>query len=69
MDEMQKQKLLDYLRDEFPEPMSSHFTYDLVENVITYADDNLPRDMVLYHIAEMIPEVTAKELEHLLEEE
>ncbi len=68
MSEIEIQKLLDYIQSEFPEPMSNHFTYDLVENTIRYAVDNLPSDMVLYHIAEMIPEISADELADVIEE-
>ena len=69
MTEIDIEKLLHYIHEEFPQPMSNHFTYDLVGNIICYAVDNLPSDMVLYFIAEMIPEVEVDELVAVLDEE
>ena len=69
MDEIQISRLMNYLREEFPEPMQYHFTYDLVENVIRHADMNMSRDMVIYHISEMIPEVTMDEIVKVLDAE
>jgi len=71
MDEMQKRKLLDYIKEEWPEPMENHFTYDLVKNVIDFADSNWPEDiwMAVYHIVNIVPELTAEELTAILEEE
>ena len=57
MDQILKQKIIDYIREQFPEPMSNHFTYELVENVITFADENMNPDMTILHISNMIPEL------------
>lgn len=69
MDQILKQKIIDYIREQFPEPMSNHFTYELVENVIAFADENMNPDMVILHISNMIPELKIEELARLFEEE
>ena len=68
MSEIEIRKLLDYIESEF-ESMEDVWVYKLVENTIRYAVDNMPPDMVLYHISEMIPELTADELVAVVEEQ
>ncbi len=61
-------QLIQYIADEFPEPMENHFTYDMVSNIIKYAAKNFARNDALYHIAEIIPEVSTDELAPVLED-
>lgn len=68
MSEIEIRKLLDYIESEF-ESMEDVWVYKLVENTIRYAVDNMPSDMVLYHISEIIPELTADELVAVVDEE
>lgn len=59
-----KSQLLDYLREEFPESMRNHFTYDMVENLVDWVETHCDG---LYEAHEMIvnviPEVTMEEIE------
>ncbi len=59
-----KKELLDYLRQEFSEPMRNHFTYDMVENIIDWIEihcDGL--DEAHEMIVNIIPEVMMEEIE------
>ena len=55
---------MSYMREEFPNPMSNHFTYDLLENTINklieLTDD---RNQLTNWLEEIIPEVKREEIE------
>ena len=61
-------EFLSYMHDTFPEPMSNHFTYDLIRNLVVYAYEKKGHTSwsALYMIADIIPEVDAGELEEYL---
>ena len=52
------------MREEFPNPMSNHFTYDLLENTINklieFTDD---KNQLTDWLEEIIPEVKREEIE------
>ena len=55
---------MDFMREEFPEPMSNHFTYDLLENMINKMIDLTEYQSELADwLEEIIPEVTREEIE------
>lgn len=63
-----KQQILDYIHEEFPEPMSSHFTYGIIENIIDEVFNNTTRNSnpmdIAYKIVDMaIPEENEKDFE------
>lgn len=59
-----KEELLDYLHEEFPNPMKCHFTYELVENIIDYIENHCDGLEKAHEIlVNIIPEVTTKEIE------
>ena len=60
--------LIQYIKEEFPEPMENHFTYSIVENVIRNAVENNMGNFALYEITAIIPEVTAEELLCVIED-
>lgn len=61
---IEKKELLHYLWSEFPEPMKTHFTYDLVENIIDYAEEHCDGlEEAHEFLVNMIPEVTMEEIE------
>lgn len=53
---------MEYIHEEFPEPLKNHFTYDLVENIINYVIDQVDEtDEFISIIIKIIPEVTENE--------
>lgn len=54
---------MEYMRTEFPEPMKSHFTYELLQNTVEYLmeqfDDNT---QLASTICKIVPEVTKEEV-------
>ena len=58
-----KNELLHYLKKEFT-TMDYHFTWDLVENVIDYAEEHCNGlDEAHKFLVNMIPDVTMEEIE------
>ena len=57
------EEFMEYMREEFPEPMRNHFTYDLLQNTIEYLmeqfDDNKEFASVIVGI---VPEITDEEV-------
>ena len=54
---------MEFMRNEFPEPMKNHFTYDLLQNTIEYLMDQFDDNTELASmISEIVPEVTEKEV-------
>lgn len=55
---------MDFMREEFPNPLSNHFTYDLLENIvnklISLTDD---RNQLTDWLEDIIPEVKREEIE------
>lgn len=59
-----KNEFLDYLREEFPEPMQNHFTYDMVDSIIDWIETHCDGlDEAHEMIVNIIPEVTMEEVE------
>jgi hypothetical protein len=56
-------EFMEFMRNEFPEPMKSHFTYDLLRNTVEHLmeqfDDNTELASM---IAEIVPDVTEDEV-------
>ena len=56
---------MDFMREEFPEPLSNHFTYDLLENIVNklilLTDD---RNQLTDWLEDIIPEVKREEIEY-----
>lgn len=58
-----KEELLHYLKKEFT-PMDYHFTWDLVEKLIDYAEEHCDGlEEAHEFLVNMIPEVTMEEIE------
>ena len=51
--------LLEYIRENFPNPLENHFTYDLVKNVLNLANSFSYPTLFL---EKMIPEITEEEI-------
>lgn len=59
-----------YIRNEFPEPMKYHFTYDLLRNVMSNLIKNCSdKDYFVSSVMEIVPEIAECELITFLEEE
>ena len=58
-----------YLKDNFS-AMDSHFTCDIVENIINYAHkhESISKDQFCYFVADMIPEVEMLEVARFCED-
>lgn len=54
-----KDGFMDWLKDEFPGCIDSHWNWDLVENIIDYAveHNNDSKDQFCYFVSDMLPEV------------
>ena len=53
---------MDWARKEFPEPLSNHFTYDMLKNIINYVlDKTETREEFLETMISIVPEVTKVE--------
>lgn len=56
-------EFMEYMRNEFPEPMRNHFTYDLLQNTVEYLMEQFDDNTYLaYTISEVVPEVTEEEV-------
>lgn len=56
-------EFMEYMRNEFPEPMRNHFTYNLLKNTIEYLMEQFDNSTHLaYTISEIVPEVTEEEV-------
>ena len=58
---------MSFMLGEFPEPMSNHFTYDLLENTVNKLLE-LTEDRVEFidWLTEILPEVEREELEYFI---
>ena len=57
------ERFMEFMRNEFPEPMKYHFTFDLLENMINYLMEQFDDNTQLAHtISEIVPEVTEEEV-------
>ena len=53
---------MDWAREEFPEPLSTHFTYEMLENIITYvAERSETSEEFILQMTSIVPEVTEEE--------
>ena len=57
------EEFMEYMRTEFSEPMKNHFTYDLLENIVSYLMEQYEDNKCLAHaICEIVPEATEEEV-------
>lgn len=57
------EEFMEYMRTKFTEPMSNHFTYNLLENTINYLIEQFEDNKYLaYTISEIVPDVTEEEV-------
>lgn len=54
-----KEGFMNWLREEFPGVIDTHWHYELVENIIDYAAENkkVSKDSLPYFISDILPEV------------
>lgn len=53
---------MDWVRDEFPDPLKNHFTYDMLENIIQYVlDTTETQSEFLEAMIKIVPEITEEE--------
>lgn len=66
-----KQEFMTYLKDQFPDPFSTHFTWDMVENLIDYAEENEnhSKDQLCYFLSDILPEVEFGEVAAFMPDE
>ena len=56
-------EFMEYMRNEFPEPMRCYFTYDLLQNTIEYLMEQFEDNNYLANvICEIVPEITKEEV-------
>lgn len=56
-------EFMEFMREEFPEPMKNHFTYDLLQNTIEYLMNSFDNNKELAQsICEIVPEITEEEV-------
>ena len=70
MNYFNRDEFIEYMREEFPEPMNYHFTYDLLENIVDFViglceHDDAPENIVP-NLIELIPEVKTEEVERFV---
>lgn len=54
--------LMLYIKHEFPGTLDSHFHWDLLENILGFAQDNYQGQGLERFLLSIIPEITAEEL-------
>ena len=60
-------QFMDWVREEFPEPLSYHFTYEMLENIIGWIANRCETtEEFLISITNIVPEVTREEWERFL---
>lgn len=59
-----KEGFMNWLKEEFPGVIDTHWNYDLVENIIDYAleNKNTSKDQLAFFISDMLPEVEYTEV-------
>lgn len=66
---MDLQAFMSYMKEQFPEPLNNHFTYDLLQNVVfdvctQYGEEIAPD--ILFRI---IPQIEKHEIAHFFNKE
>lgn len=64
MNMLDKEKLMNYIKNEFPGVIDTHWNWDLLENIIDYGikNRNYVDGEILTFLNEIIPEITEKEI-------
>lgn len=59
-----KEGFMNWLKEEFPGVIDTHWNYNLVENIIDYAleNKNTSKDQLAFFISDMLPEVEYTEV-------
>lgn len=65
---MNKEGLMNYIKEEFPETIDNHWNWDLLENIIDYGMENKDYSVgqLVNFLEEMIPEITLEEIERFI---
>lgn len=58
---MNKQGFMQYVKEEFPEVIDTHWNWDLLENIIDYATSIYNGQELIKFLMNIIPEVTYEE--------
>lgn len=66
-----KEGFMNWLKEEFPGVIDTHWNYDLVENIIDYAleNKNTSKDQLAFFISDMLPEVEYTEIAKFCDED
>lgn len=65
---MNKEGLMNYIKEEFPGVIDSHWNWELLENIIDFGIENKNYSVgqLMNFLDEMIPEVTLEEIERFI---
>ncbi len=64
---LDKNKFIDWIMGEFPDELEANFTYDMLENIIDYAMDNMSNNQVVKFLCRIIPEITEIEIDEFIQ--
>lgn len=58
-----KEKCLQWIKEEFPGCLDNHFNYDLMENLIDWAmeNKNVSKNQMINFLVDIVPEITMEE--------
>ncbi len=61
---LDKEKLMHYIKQEFPQTINNHWNWDLLENIIDWGIkyENRSQKQLLKFLTNIIPEITEKEI-------
>ena len=71
MDKFNINSFMEWLKDEFPNCLETHWNFDLVENIIQYGLQhcNVSKDQFVNWIADLLPEVEFLEVARFMEDD
>lgn len=60
-------EFMNWVREEFPDPLRNHFTYDMLENIVGWIANRCETaEEFLISITNIVPEVTSEEWKKFL---
>lgn len=61
---LNKEKLMQYIKEEFPGMIDTHWNWDLLENIINYSIEckNYSEGQLVNFFTDIIPEITENEI-------
>lgn len=62
---LEKEKCMQWIKEEFPDVLDNHFNWDMMENLIDWAHENknVAKGQMINFLTLIVPEITAEEWE------